>query len=564
MSSETARENGKDQTIFNSVVESYLQDFHFRHPTMALCSGFHDWDGCLEDLSRDALAEEAHIVRGFLGQLSAISADGLPQSDRLDLRLLINNAHARLHDIETIRWWEKNPQTYGDTLATGVLSLVMFDQYCETNTCSAIASRLNQAPRLIESARLNIENTAPVFVKHGITSIAGALRLVENSLPKMFGETASEGERSNLLRAVDQASRSLREFLSYLKNDLANRASGNFALGQAAYDAKLRYEEGVNVSSQELLKIGLERLRETDEDFRRTAAIIDAKADANTVWQQMKEDHPEEGQLVPTAEAQLEALIRFIEDRKIVSLNGANAIKVGLTPEFLQWTFASLWPLGAFENSPFAARYLITDVAAHWSESEKRQHLSYFAYPVLWIISMHEAYPGHAVQFSHLKNVESRLRRVLGLAPGSFVEGWAHYSEQMMIDQGFGDGDPRIRLGQLSQSLIRLCRLIVSIKMHTEDMSIDQATRFFMDNARCERLPARAEAERGAFDPGYLTYALGKIEIETLRDEFKQAAGDRFSLREFHDRLLGIGMAPLWVHRELVLGSESGVSNADS
>jgi uncharacterized protein (DUF885 family) len=531
---------------------------------MALCSGLHEWDGCLEDLSREALAEEARTIRGLVGQLSDLSPEGLPQSDRLDLQLLINNGHARLHDIETIRPWEKNPQTYGDVLATGLLSLVLFDQYSETDKCRAITSKLKRAPRLMESARLNIENPAPVFVKHGITSIAGALRLIEDSLPRMFRDAVEEVERHELLGAIDQASRSLREFLSYLKNNLASRATGKFALGQAAYDAKLRYEEGVDVPSEELLKIGLERLREADEDFRRTAAMIDGKADANTVWQQIKEDHPLEGQLVPTAEAQLEALIRFIEEREIVSLNGANAIKVGLTPEFLQWTFASLWPRGAFENSPFAARYLITDVAAHWSESEKHQHLSYFAYPVLWIISMHEAYPGHAVQFSHLKNVESRLRKVLGVAPGSFVEGWAHYSEQMMIDQGFGDDDPRIKLGQLSQSLVRLCRLIVSIKMHTEDMSIEQASSLFMDKARCEPLPARAEAERGAFDPGYLTYALGKLQIETLRDEFKRAAGDRFTLRDFHDRLLGIGMAPLWVHRELMLEGEPGVSSLDT
>jgi uncharacterized protein (DUF885 family) len=557
MSSETATENGKNQSVFKRVVDSYLEDFHFHHPTLALSSGLHDWDGRLEDLSREALAEEASTIRGFLSQFSAISPSVLPQSDRLDLQLLINNAHARLHDIETIRWWEKSPQTYGDILATGMLNLVLFDRYSEADKCRVITSKLKQAPRLMENARLNVENPPPVFVKHGISSIAGALRLIEGSLPRMFGHGAGEVERSELFSAVEEASRSLKEFLSYLKNDLASRARGNFALGQAAYTAKLKYEEGVEVPIQRLLNIGLERLRETDEDFRRTAAIIDGKADANAVWQQIKEDHPAEGQLVPTAEAQLDALVRFIEDRKIVSLNGANAIKVGLTPEFLQWTFASLWPLGAFEKSPFAARYLITDVAAHWSESEKRQHLSYFAYPVLWIISMHEAYPGHAVQFSHLKSVQSRLRKVLGLAPGSFVEGWAHYSEQMMIEQGFGDDDPRIRLGQLSQSLIRLCRLIVSIKMHTEDMTIDQATRFFVDNARCERLPARAEAERGAFDPGYLTYALGKMQIETLRDDLKRAVGDRFTLREFHDRLLGIGMAPLWVHRELLLEGES-------
>ena len=557
MSIETARKIGKDETVYRSVVEKYLHDFHSRHPTLALCSGLHDWDGCLEDLSCEGLAEEARAVRAYIGQLADIDPEKLTRSDRLDLQFLLSNGQARLHEIEEVRTWERNPQLYGDTLATGMLNLALFDHCSDSDKSEAITKKLIETPRLIESARRNIKNPAPVFVKHGITSISGALRLVEESLPRMFSDTGTERTRSELMSAVDEASRSLRGFLSYLKNDLASRSKGDFALGRTAYEAKLRYEEGVDIPSDELLRMGLERLREADDDFRRTAARIDSRVEPNVIWQQIKQDHPDGGQLVPTAESQLEELIRFIEERRIVSLNGANAIKVGLTPEFLRWTFASLWPLGAFEDRPFAARYLVTDVASHWSDAEKQQHLSYFAYPVLWIISIHEAYPGHAVQFSHLKNVKSPIRKVVGLAPGSFVEGWAHYTEQMMIDEGFGEGDPRIRLGQLSQSLIRLCRLVVSIKMHTQGMTIEEATQLFMEQGRCEHLPARAEAERGAFDPGYLTYALGKMRIEKLRDDFKRAAGDQFVLRDFHDRLLGIGMAPLWLHNELMLGSDS-------
>src|SRR5262249_49203388 len=209
MSSETIRENGRDEFAFKKAVEGYLQDFHSRHPTLALCSGLHDWDGCLEDMSREALAEEARMVRAFAGQFSKVDPAGLTQSDRLDLRFLLDNAQARLHEIEVTRAWEKNPQTYGDALATGMLNLALFDQCSEGDKCTAIINKLKQAPRLMQSARLNIKNPAPVFVKHGITSISGALRLIEESLPKMFGEAGSEAARSELLSAVDEASRSL-------------------------------------------------------------------------------------------------------------------------------------------------------------------------------------------------------------------------------------------------------------------------------------------------------------------------------------------------------------------
>src|SRR5262249_57832432 len=234
MSNQTAMENGKDEAAFRRVVENYLQDFHLRHPTLALCSGLHDWDGCLEDLSRDALVEEARAVRGFMSELSAINPDGLQLPERLDLRILLNNAQARLHEIEVIRAWEKNPQIYGDTLATGMLNLALFDQCSDSDKCDAITSKLKQTPRLIESARQNIKNPAPIFVEHGITSISGALRLVEESVPRLFRGTGSESSQSDLLSAVDGASRSLRDFLSYLRSNLAAKATCRHTLGTAA------------------------------------------------------------------------------------------------------------------------------------------------------------------------------------------------------------------------------------------------------------------------------------------------------------------------------------------
>jgi uncharacterized protein (DUF885 family) len=180
--------------------------------------------------------------------------------------------------------------------------------------------------------------------------------------------------------------------------------------------------------------------------------------------------------------------------------------------------------------------------------------------PVLWSISMHEAFPGHFLHFQHLRHVESKARRSLMMASVTMVEGWAHYGEHMMIEAGFGKNDPAIRLAQLAESLVRLARLIVSIRLHAEDMSVEQCVRFFRDEAYLEEGSARREAERGTFDPGYGLYAAGKLMLLKLREDHKAEAGDAFSTRTFHDTVLGNGIAPVPVHRQLMLTDTRGAA----
>ena len=258
------------------------------------------------------------------------------------------------------------------------------------------------------------------------------------------------------------------------------------------------------------------------------------------------------------ARKQLQTLVAFIEEKHIVTLLRSEPPVVAATPDFMRWSTASMWTPGPFEQRAIPARYLITDVDPKWTDKQKEEYLGSINFPQLWTTSIHEAFPGHFVQGQYLKEVSSVVRRTWALAPASFVEGWAHYTEQMMIDEGFGGGDPKIRLGQHADALLRLCRFVVGIREHTEWMTVDQATRFFMNNAYMGETPSRAEAERGTFDPTYLVYTVGKLGILKLRDDYKQYRGKDYSLQEFHDRLLADGMAPLWVHRQMLMPGDKG------
>jgi uncharacterized protein (DUF885 family) len=180
-----------------------------------------------------------------------------------------------------------------------------------------------------------------------------------------------------------------------------------------------------------------------------------------------------------------------------------------------------------------------------------------FNIPTLWNVTIHEVYPGHFVHYQHLRQVESKVRKSTLFAPTSFVEGWAHYCEQMMIEAGFQRGDATVRLGQLAESLVRLARVVVGIRLHCEDLSVEQGMRFFRDEAFLEEANARREAERGTFDPGYVVYSIGKLMMLKLRQDYKERQSGKFSLRAFHDAVLGNGSAPFWAHRRLLLNDMS-------
>jgi hypothetical protein len=274
-------------------------------------------------------------------------------------------------------------------------------------------------------------------------------------------------------------------------------------------------------------------------------------------WARAKDEHPAAGALVPTAQEQLDELRAFITRQDLVSVPDGTEVVAGATPRFYRWTFASMWTPGPFETRPLRAYYYITDPDPSWPEDRQEAHLKDFNFGALWSISIHEVYPGHFLHYQHLRPLASSFRKSILFSSTAMVEGWAHYAEQMVIDAGFRKGDATIRLGQLAEALIRLCRTIVGIRLHCEDLSVEQGVRFFRDHAFLEETAARREAERGTFDPSYVLYALGKLAILKLRDDYR-ALEPGYSLRRFHDTLLGNGTVPLGLHRKLMLGESGG------
>ena len=538
-------------------VDDLLGYLHETHPTHAALDGVHTHDDLLEDLSRQGIDHDVRALSGYLRRLEEIDKEGLPEIEALEQRMLASYLRGRMFELEEVRTWEKNPQFYADILASSLASQVLFTHAPASERARRVLSKLRQAPRLIQAARDNIKDPPGIFVKVGIETMKGALKFIDDDLPRALSDVDDLHLLGDLADAQMEASQAVAVYIQELENEIAPRARASFRLGRDKFEQKVRLDEGITLPVDRLLAIAARELKTTQEAFKSLAGRLNG-GDPMATWAKTKQDHPAPGQLVTVGRSQLDELRTFLERQSIITVPASEPVMVAPTPDFFRWSFASMWTPGPFESKPSRAYYYLTDVDPSWPLERQLEYLRDYNLPTLWSISIHEVYPGHFLHYQHLRRVTSKARKSILFAPSSFVEGWAHYCEQMMIEAGFARHDDGVKLGQLAEALIRLVRFIVGIRLHTEDMSVEQGVRLFREEAYLEESSARREAERGTFDPTYLVYSAGKMMLLKLRQDYKQQQGKAFSLRTFHDTLLGNGTAPFWLHRQLMLGNDAG------
>jgi uncharacterized protein (DUF885 family) len=539
-------------------VDDYLSYLQEVHPTVAALDGTHTHDDLLEDLGRTAIEADVRTLAGFSRRLSEIDQSVLTDRERVEHPILAAHIKARMFEAEEVRSWERTPQLYGDVLASSLAAQALFAYAPEAERARRVLSKLRQAPRLIQASRDNVKDPPGIFVKVGIEVFRGTVTFIERDLPRAFSGLDDLHLLADLADASTEAAQAIHSYVEYLEKEQAPKSRATFRLGRRVFEEKLKLEEGITLSADRLLAIAERELAATQEEFRTVASRLNG-SDPAEAWRRTKGNHPKAGELASAAQSQVDELATFLERQKLVTIPAGEPVVVAPTPEFYRWSSASMWTPGPFETKPTRAYYYVTDVDRAWTAERQEEHLRDFSYPILWSISMHEVYPGHFLQYQHLRQVGSKVRKSLFFAPASFMEGWAHYSEQMMMEAGFGREDPTLRLGQLQEALIRLTRFIVGIRLHAEDLSVEQGVRLFRENAFLEDAGARREAERGTFDPTYLVYSVGKLMLLKLRRDVKEQQGAKFSLRSFHDTLLAQGAAPLWAHRQLMLGAAGDV-----
>jgi uncharacterized protein (DUF885 family) len=552
---------------FDRLTEEFTRTHYEHRPLAAMALGWHQYDGQFVIPDAKSLADEMARLKRFDKEFAKISADKLSPEKRHDLNLVkATIAYERwVHEKQRPYW--RNPMAYaGDSWNAMDVSGYLIRDFKPLNERFAnITSIIRKAPEYLAVARKNLEEKLPKpFVETAIDTANGTASFLEKDVAKAASGLTDEKARKEFEAAMKPAVAAFRSYADWLKLKKLPKADNSYALGSAKYSGMLR-AEFVELTPEQILARGMKELRAEQEQFRRAAAVIDPKLSPVEAARIIQRDHPTANDLIPQARKNLESIRQFLVDRKIVTIPSEERARVEETlPPFRATTFASMSTPGPFEKKGVPAYYFVTPVEPDWTSQQVEEWLGAFNYYTLDVVSIHEAYPGHYVQF--LAWNHSPLSTAARVFPGGFygagsypfVEGWAHYSEQMLLEEGFGQSDDPIkaakyRLAQSSEALLRLCRLCCSIKLHCEGISVDEATKFIVENAFYEEKPARSEAVRGTYDPGYLYYSLGKLMILKLRDDWKAQEGAAYSLQRFHDELLRHGAPPIPLLRRIML-----------
>jgi uncharacterized protein (DUF885 family) len=555
-------------TDYEAVAEEYIKGYLAARPLEGTALGLHEYDGKISDYSRLALDAELSRLRRFDDRLNKFDPTKLSQRQSIDLRILQAAVKKELFQMQDISVFERNPMVYARAADVNVYVQRNFAPL-EDRVRSLIAIE-SQVPNILIAARTNLNEVLPKpYVELAIQIARGSSDFLKKDLPAAIAGLKDEHLRAAFQDSNRRAASALSDYAAWLEREKLPKASLEFALGEEKFRRLLAQTELVDLPPEKLLEIGLDQLKSEQEAFTKAAKIIDPDKSPIEVFRQIQSEHPKPENLIPDVAKDLDKIRKYVSSHNLVTIPSDVRAKVKETPEYDRATsFASMDTPGPFEKRATEAYYYVTPTENDWPEKQKEEWLTAFNYYTSDITSIHEAYPGHYVQFLRLNaSSATKVEKIFGSY--AFTEGWAHYCEKMMIDEGYGSPTAatpseedakraaKYRMAQADEALLRLCRLCVSIKMHTQKMSIDEATKFFQENCYYEEKPARNEAMRATFDPLYLNYTLGKLQILKLRDDYKAQQGDEFSLQKFHNELLNHGMPPIRLLREIMLKDQS-------
>ena len=547
---------------FSVVVDGYLDRFAAYHPSIAAGNGLHGHDGQLEDFSAATIAAEVQWLRATHQTLAAVDAAHLSPDEQVDHRILLGIIDGWLLDLETVRTWARNPMIYAAAVSDGVHNLMTMDSAPAPARMRQVISKLRAVPSLLTAARVNVRRPPRVFVERAAVMFRGVADLLNRDLGLAFADVKDTALQRELRAAADAARVAVEAYAAELETTALANATGSYVIGTANVEATYRAEELIDVPAAELLAIGERELKKTQADFTAAAARVDATRSAVEVWRDVLKDHPKRGEVAAAGQAIVDELFAFIRQRRLVDLPQGERVIVAAAPAY-DLGLASMHSSPPLEQHPVKSFYYITDAQPGWSADRQDAWLQKFNYATLADITAHEVAPGHYVHSLFMRRTPGKIRRIwIGLnpfpQPSSGQDGWAHYAEQLVADEGFKRELPRYRLAQTSEALTRICRLIAGLRLHSGEWSVDRAAQLFELEAHLPAPAARQEAVRGTYDPTYGGYFLGKLAALKLRRDVQAARGDAFNLREFHERVMTNGIAPWWAHRQLLLPGDRG------
>ena len=549
-----------------SIADEYFDQVYFHYaPSNGTSDGFHQYDTQLEDYSRAAVDRQNADLQRFEARFDAIPAGQLDLTSQGDRELLLGNIHGTLLGLNTIRLWEKNPDQYSSGIANAAFVLMERDFASPDDRLRSLIAREKQMPAALEAAHQNLKNPPHIYTEIALEQLPDIIAFFQSDVPKAFEQARNQQLRTDFAQANSAVITALKNYQSWLRDGVLPNSHGDFRFGSDTFAKLLLYDEMVDTPLPRLLEIGYADLHQNQAEFNRIAHELEPGRKPREVLAELGGDHPAPDHLLESFHDTFEGLIQFINEKHIVDIPSHVRPTLENTPPFMRaTTTASMDTPGPFEKVSTKAYFNVTVPDAHDSKQQMQELMAEFNRGTIISTAIHEAYPGHYVQFLWVPQAPTKVRKLLGAS--SNAEGWAHYCEQMMLDEGYGQPgtgarDLRdakmIRLGQLQDALLRDARFVVGIQMHTGNMTFDQAVKFFVDEGYQSPAGGLVETKRGTTDATYLYYTLGKLEILKLRADLKKKEGEGFSLERFHDDFLKQGFPPIKIVRRALLGDTS-------
>jgi uncharacterized protein (DUF885 family) len=523
-------------TGFAALRERVLDEWLADEPSLGRNAGLHRYDGRVSSFTAAAIQARLARVEKVRAELAAVDRSALSADEALDLALLLNRADMILFQGKDLEDWRHRPQSYEDLFS--VNAYLDRDYAPVTERAERLLAHEEAALAQVPNIRKNLVSpmSRPV-VETAVKIFKGYAEYLRNDVPKQLKGVGSKEFQDKLAKVNEALAAEATSLADHLAKVEVKKGDNSHVLGPERYKKLLKVQEGLDIPLSEFKKMGEENLAQNKKAFE------------DLVKKKVKLTRPAESALFSEAARLTEEARQFILEKKLVTIPTDDRAVVKETPPFMRWNAAFLDAPGAFEQKSMSAFYYITRPDPAWPKKEQEEYISPLG--ILLSTTIHEVYPGHFLQGQWVKRARSRVQKIL--SSYSFVEGWAHYGEQVMIEEGFGAADPQSHLGQLSDALLRNCRVVVSLGVHAEKMTLAQAERRFINDCKQDKATAREQAARAAFDPGFFAYTLGKIQILALRAEAKKRLGSRFSLQRFHDALLSHGSPPVPLIRERVL-----------
>ncbi len=535
---------------FQAFVDSFIEARMKRDPYFAVQSGRHEFDGQMPDWSRAAIDADVTELRDFEARLAKLDGAVLTEPQKFELEYLAWVIDREIFWLDKAEQPFRNPTWYLDRLDP---SMYLTREYAPLpKRLEGFLGYARAIPGLAAHIRANLRTPLPkAFIERGAAGFGGYATFFREEMPPIFAQVQDEKLKADLSEATLAAAKAMEELTGWLQSQRASGTDG-FALGAPLFLEMLRETERVDLPLEELELVGRKDLERNLTALREACAAFAPKASLATCVNKMRANKPSGGS-VEGARAQLAELRQFVLDKKIVTIPSEEQALVAESPPYNRGNFAYISTPGPYENPAVKATYYVAPPDASWSAAERNAYLPGRAY--LLYVSAHEVWPGHYLQGQFANLNPSKVAALWWNY--SFGEGWAHYTEEMMYDAGLGASDPEMRVGMLTNALLRDVRFLSAICLHSGCMTLEESEKMFREQAFADAGNARQQALRGTYDPGYLAYTLGKLMIRKLRADWL-AANAGATPQQFHDKFLSFGVPPVPLVRRAMLGADAG------